>query len=296
MIKKWLLIALLCVFVVDFSQAQEQTIVFDKAYKPLEDSLVSLSYKVINSNDEMVRRNSNNVFIRTLVSALKLPNSFEYNFDSVKSISILKSKDNVFRIFTWHLVTDDGYYRYYGAIQKNNKDRLELYAFFDNSAFILNPEDTSLNKDSWFGAHYYTIVETQKRKSKNKQYVLLGWKGNDPKTNMKVIDVLSFDENGQPIFGAPIFNYNDKVKQRVVFEYAESVSMLLRYLPKKKWIVYDHLAPPNEKSEGQYEVYGPDLSYDGLKYKRKKWYLMEKIDLRNEKSELDKKFNDPTEE
>lgn len=277
-------------------QAQKEVITFDKAFRPLEDSLKSLSYKIINSTDEVVRRNSNNIFIKTLVSALKLPNSFEYNFDSVKSISILKSKDNHFRIFTWHLVTDDGYYRYYGAIQKNNKEKLELYPFFDNSAFILNPEDTVLNKDSWFGAHYYTIIETKKRKSKNKQYVLLGWKGNNTKTNMKVIDVLTFDANGQPIFGAPIFNYKEKVKSRVVFEYAENLSMLLRYLPKKKWIVYDHLAAPNASLQGMYEHYGPDLSYDGLKYRRKKWYLMEMLDIRNEKSEFDKLFNDPREE
>lgn len=279
----------------DGAKAQSTAQNFDPKLKIFEDSLKSLSYKIINNNDEVVRRNSNNLFIKTLVSALKLPNSFNYPFDSVISVSILKSSDEVFRIFTWHFYSDDGTYRYYGAIQKNNKEKLELYPLFDNSRFVPNPEDTILNKDSWYGAHYYSISEPSKSR-RNKQYLLLGWKGNDAKTNKKVIDILSFDKEGKPVFGAPVFNFKDSVKTRVVFIYARNVSMLLRYLPSKKWIVYDHLACPDPRQKGMYEFYGPDLSYDALKYRRRKWFLLENIDIRNEKSELDKLFIDPRDE
>ncbi len=294
MYKKLLLLILLSSFSYSLL-AQKGATAFDPKLKMFEDSLKSLSYKIINHDDEVVRRNANNIFIKTLVSTLKLQGSFYYPFDSVKSISILTSADKVFRIFTWHLYSDDGTYRYYGAIQKNNKDKLELYPLFDNSRFIPNADDTILNKDSWYGAHYYSISEPQKSK-RNKQYLLLGWKGNDAKTNKKVIDVLSFDKEGKPVFGAPVFIYNDTAKTRVVFTYARNVSMLLRYLPSKKWIVYDHLTCPDPRQKGMYEFYGPDLSYDGLRYKRRKWYLMENIDLRNEKTELDKLFIDPREE
>jgi hypothetical protein len=294
MYKKLLLLILLSSFSHSLL-AQKGIQTFDPKLKTFEDSLKSLSYKIINHDDEVVRRNSNNIFIKTLVATLKLDGSFYYPFDSIKSISILTSADKVFRIFTWHLYSDDGTYRYYGAIQKNNKEKLELYPLFDNSRFIPNAEDTILNKDSWYGAHYYSISEPQKSK-RNKQYLLLGWKGNDTKTNKKVIDVLSFDKEGKPVFGAPIFMYNDTAKTRVIFTYGRNVSMLLRYLPSKKWIVYDHLATADPRQKGMYEFYGPDLSYDGLKYKRRKWYLMENIDLRNEKSELDKLFIDPREE
>lgn len=277
------------------ASAQKSPTAFDPNLKVFEDSLKSLSYKIINHVDEVVRRNSNNLFIKTLVSALKLENSFSYPFDSVVSVSILTSEDKVFRIFTWHLYSDDGSYRYYGAIQKNNKTKLELYPLFDNSRFIPNATDTVLTKDSWYGAHYYTIAAPQKRK-RNKQYVLLGWKGNNIKTNQKVIDVLSFDKEGKPVFGAPIFDYKDSTMHRVIFTYGRNLSMLLRYLPSKNWIVYDHLACQDPRQTGMYEFYGPDLSYDALRYKRRKWYLMENIDIRNEKSELDKLFNDPREE
>lgn len=275
--------------------AQKQNIALSQEYYSYEDSLKRLSYKIIHHNDEVVRRNSTSLFIRTLVATLKLPNSFAFPFDSVKYISILKSADEKFRIFTWHLKTDDGRYRYYGAVQVNNPSKLELYALFDNTIFTPNPEDTIVNKDGWYGAHYYSIVAPAKGK-RNKQYVLLGWKGHNSEISQKVIDVLSFDKTGAPVFGAPIFKMNDKTQSRIVFRHAATVSMIVRYLPSKQWIVYDHLAAPNGSAEGAYEVYGPDLSYDGLAYKRKKWVLMENIDLRNEKSELDKLFIDPRDE
>ncbi len=291
---KKLLLAICVCLIFQQSEAQEKQ-KFDPQFYTLQDSLKSLSYKIVNDQDELIRRNSTFTFIKTLVSALKLPNSFAFPFDSVVSISIMRSPDNQFRIFTWHLRTDDGHYRYYGAIQKNDPNKLSLYPLFDNSAFIQNPQDTVLTNDSWYGAHYYTIIVPKRWFSKNKKYVLLGWKGHNQNSQQKVIDVLSFAKDGRPIFGADIIKLKDKTQHRMVFEYTSQAVMMLRYLSDKKWIVYDHLAAPNARSEGNFEVYGPDLSYDGLKYRRGKWILMEKIDLRNEASMEDAKFNNPLE-
>ncbi len=291
---KKLLLAICLLFIFQQSEAQEKQ-KFDPQFYTLQDSLKSLSYKIVNNQDELIRRNCTFIFIKTLVSALKLPNSFAFPFDSVVSISIMRSPDNQFRIFTWHLRTDDGHYRYYGAIQKNDPNKLSLYPLFDNSAFIQNPQDTILTNDSWYGAHYYTIIVPKRWFSKNKKYVLLGWKGHNQNSQQKVIDVLSFAKNGSPIFGAANLKLKDKTQHRIIFEYTTQAVMMLRYLSDKKWIVYDHLAAPNARSEGNFEVYGPDLSYDGLKYRRGKWILMEKIDLRNEASMEDAKFNNPLE-
>lgn len=272
---------------------KNKKIVFDPQFRVMEDSMISMGDKIVNSRDELVRRNATFMFIKTLVATLKLPNSFDYPFDSLKYISVLRSDDNKFRMYTWHLRNDDGTYRYYGAIQMNNKDRLELYPLFDNSAMIEKPQDTILNKSNWYGAHYYKII-TPKKGKKDKRYVLLGWKGNNLRTTKKVIDVIHFDQDGQPVFGDDIFKLGDETKKRIVFEFTIQASMMLRYLDKPKWIVYDHLAPPSKRDAGLFEFYGPDLSYDGLKYKKGKWVLMEKIDLRNAPSPLDKEFNDPT--
>src|ERR1022692_294419 len=72
-----------------------------KQLRIYEDSLTSLGKQFINKDNDLERKNANYVFIKTLVSALKIPNSFLYPFDSVKSVSIVNSPDNRFRIISW---------------------------------------------------------------------------------------------------------------------------------------------------------------------------------------------------
>ncbi|MNT39865.1 hypothetical protein D3C72_1761470 [compost metagenome] len=69
--------------------------------------------------------------------------------------------------------------------------------------------------------------------------------------------------------------------------------MMLKYLPSKKWIVFDHLIPSQPAKEGFYEFYGPDLSYDGLKYENGSWVFMSNLNLTNDPSISDELFNDP---
>lgn len=268
---------------------KKESVVFSPELYQYEDSLKRIGERIVNGNDELERRNSTYTFIKMLVKSLKLPSSFDFPFDSVKSISILKPTDNRFRIFCWHLRNNDGTYRYYGAIQMNNPEKLELYPLFDESEKINHPEDTITGPEYWYGAHYYKILENKKRKVK--YYTLLGWKNNDTITNKKVIDVLTISkETGKPVFGAPIFQVEDKkIKNRIVFEFTTQATMLLRYKEDKKWIVFDHLSPSAASLKGIYAAYGPDLSYDGLKFKRSKgkWILLENIDLRNDKSPMD---------
>jgi hypothetical protein len=112
-------------------------------------------------------------------------------------------------------------------------------------------------------------------------YVLLGWKGNTVKSTKKVIDVLSFNNDAGPVFGMPVFDGNGKTRNRVVFEYARQVSMLLRYVPEQNLIVFDHLAPPDAKEKNKPETFGPDLTYDGYKLKNGRWVYVEQLDMRN---------------
>jgi hypothetical protein len=53
-----------------------------------QDTLKALGKKFINDPDDLERKNANYSFIKLLVGALKQPNSFNYPFDSVKSVSI----------------------------------------------------------------------------------------------------------------------------------------------------------------------------------------------------------------
>jgi len=272
------------------SKAQTKPAFSAKMYAQ-EDTLKMIGVILVNSADETQRKNANFAFIKRLVGILKYPNSFAFPFDSVRTMSIVTDPAKKFRLFTWHVVNADKTCRFYGAIQMNNLTKLELYPLTDRSDDILKPQDSILNPDKWYGAQYYKMI-TGGDKSKP-HFILLGWKGNSAKTTKKVIEVLRF-ANGKPVFGADVFTYKTKTPKRIIFEFNAQVSMLLRHLPEKNWIVMDHLAMTNAKAASTVaENYGPDLSYDALKFVGGKWTLLENVDLRNEKSAMDALFNDP---
>lgn len=253
-----------------------------------QDSLKSLGKKFINDGTEMERMNDNAEFIKTLVQALRVPHSFNFPFDSVKSISIQNSPDNRFRLITWHIAFDDGSYRFYGTIQMNTGDKLLMHPLQDYSPLIKHPEDTVTDNTKWYGAQYYKIIPVYT--NANPYYVLLGWKGNTIKSTKKVIEVLSFRDN-KPVFGLPVFDGNGKNRKRVVFEYTRQASMLLKYDADQHLIVFDHLAPPDKKDK--MDSYGPDLSYSGYRIKNGKWEYADNLDMRNMPNGREDDYVDP---
>jgi len=259
-----------------------------------QDSLKKVSYDIYNKSSEPERYNASYIFIKTLVSALKTSNSFNFNFDSLKAISIQTPPDRKFKVFSWHVMNNDGSYRYYGTIQMNNPDgKLEMYPLIDFTADIKNPADTITDNGKWYGAQYYSIVPV----TANVQipyYVLLGWKGNSVKSTKKVIEILHFKDR-QPVFGMPVFDGNKTAagKKRIIFEYTRRASMVLNYDSKQGLIVFDHLAPPDPKLEGRYDLYGPDFSYDGYKIQNGRLTLVSDLKLENPPTDKDDQFNDP---
>ncbi|EOR96712.1 hypothetical protein ADIARSV_0135 [Arcticibacter svalbardensis MN12-7] len=258
-----------------------------------QDTIKALAFTVINDPDEAERYNANFKMVRTIVKALKIPNSFQFDFDSLKSITIQRSPDNNFRLFTWHVLNNNGTYRYYGAIQINTTNSLKLLPLLDFTSGIKSPQDTVLNNEKWFGAQYYKIIPVIKD-GKTPYYILLGWKGNTAKSTQKVIEVLYF-RDGKAFFGMPLFDGNKTYqdKNRIIFEYNRSASMLLNYELKENRIVFDHLAPPDIEMKGDFALYGPDLSYDGFKLIKGRLSFLNDIRLTNPDSEIDKLYIDP---
>jgi hypothetical protein len=258
-----------------------------------QDTLQKAAHLIYSAQNNAGRVEENARFVKTLVNALKISHSFQFGFDSLKQISILKSPDRAFRIFSWQVPQDDGSYRFFGAIQMPTSDgKLKLYPLIDGTE---NFKDTNIITDpkNWYGSRYYEIVPiVDAEKSTN--YVLLGWKGNNQKTSKKVMEVLSF-QNGLPVFGKNIFMSpkNASVKNRVVFEYNKLNSMTLRLDTKAGMIVLDHLAPFSADMEGNFEFYGSDSSFDGYKAVGGKLKLIENIELKNDPNSQDELYIDP---
>lgn len=259
----------------------------------VQDTLSAYSDSTISLNDDVVRMEYNSMFVKKFISALKTPHSFQFDFDSLTNVSVLKAPDQSFRIFTWFLPFKDGTYKFYGTIQLATKDgSLKLLPLNDDTQNFTE-DNLITNQKKWYGARYYEIVPVT-YPGKTPFYLLLGWKGNNNKTTKKVIEVLSF-EKGEVVFGKNVFEMQrgKPVKNRMVFEYNKQNSMTLTFNKQVNMIVFDHLAPYDANMVGNFEFYASDLSFDGYTIGYQKMYLKENIQLKNDTSNMDEFYSTP---
>lgn len=280
-----------------FGQSKAQALLSDANLSQLrvaQDSLSAYSDSTVAVKDDVERIAYNTMFVKKLISALKTPHSFHFNFDSLaNNVTFLKSPNQAFRIVTWSLPFADGSYKFYGTIQLATKDgSLKLIPLNDDTKNITD-DNAITSQKNWFGARYYEIIPVT-YPGKNPYYVLLGWKGNNNKTTKKVIEVLSFDKD-QAIFGKSVFEIKKKAnnRNRMVFEYNKRNSMTLTFDKQVNMIVFDHLAPYESNMEGNREYYVSDSSFDGYSISYPRLYFKENVELRNDASSLDELYSTP---
>lgn len=238
MIKKLLLITVL-IAVYTFGTAQIKVDSTGEALQKLameiqSDTVIPNRFKL----DSMVTRN--------LIQILKLTNSYDFKFDSLKAIQHIEAPDHRFKIFCWQLDLGDGTYRQRAAMQlPTSNGTLKLLPFFDNSDFIVEPTKGITDRKKWMGAIYYDIILTEN--NNQKYYTLLGFDENNLTTSRKIIEVLHF-ENNEPIFGGDFFSYPaDETYplapiDRFVFSYKKGSNAFIRYEPIQKQLVLSELA------------------------------------------------------
>jgi hypothetical protein len=283
-----LLIYLTTLFLQGFSQKEMNP--FNDSLARYEKIMIGLGDSLIDGSNEWVRMDALTDFIPIFKHTLKFPGSYNYPFDSLSFMHKLTAPDNKFKIYSWVLKFDNRTFRYYGAIQFNDPEKLKLIPLFDKSSSIPwdMEEDTILDNESWFGCLYYEIGMTQK--GKKTYYILLGWDGNNSIGNKKIVEILSFDNEGKPIFGAPIIKMDkSRVLNRKVFQYNSSAVFSLKFISGTNKIVFDNLIPPDEKNLGKLWSYIPDGSYNYFDVKKGK--LIFKKDFFNPKSKPSDEIN-----
>lgn len=207
----------------------------------------------------------------------------KYSFDSLhKVMGILDAPDGAFRLYNWAFPRTDGTYQYFAYIVRTDKnDGIQVFKLKDISDSIADPKKTALSKKNWYGCLYYEVLHNTY--SKKDIYTLLGWDGQDLFTNQKIVEILTFANNGEPQFGKNLFNGPFAKYKRVMLQFSEKSSMTLNYNKQKNMIVFDHLAPVNSQYTGHYEYYGADFSYDALLFVDGKWKYQPDIDIRLDK-------------
>lgn len=233
------------------------------------------------TRDVTLQNELNSQIMDTLESILRDPISFEYQFDSLRWTARIYSPDRKLRFITWNIPAENGTHTYYGFLQYYPKKDQPCLVFrlYDKSPEISQPESETLSTEKWWGALYYEVL-LNKYKG-NRLYTIIGYDLNDRYSNRKVIDVLTFKDNNIPVFGQPVFRIDGKLKDRVIFEYAEDVVMIVRFNEKMKMIVFDHLSPIDPALRNNPRFYAPDSSYDGLRFRKGLWEFIPDVDVRN---------------
>lgn len=296
---KHLLLIIVCIVALGHSMQAQQSVM-----KQYEDSLKLHADSMINAQSPGKRFLSDSLFVRTLVRALRTPNSFQYPFDSLQTVSHLYAPDSSFRIFTWQLKKDEYFYYQKGAIQmRTDNGSLKLYPLFDASMFTGKPTDSVRSRNNWIGAIYYKIIQNSWQ---GKQYyTLLGFDGFTVGSNRKWMEVLSFDERtGEPVFGGPFFKVKhdtaskEQVLHRYVIEYKKEASTSFNYNDEMKMVIVDHLISESQEPHRP-ETYIPDGDFEGFQWKQGGWVHVPKVftEVPDEFKKIDPYFgNAPTEQ
>lgn len=246
-----------------------------------EDSLSVLLSAIIKAEAIETKMALNEQFVALIKETLSDESAMDYPFEKLKNIGILSAPSNKVRFFTWNIPQVAGKQVYFGLIQVRDKDSYNVFLLSDSRSGIANPQMEVLSPNKWWGALYYYVDE--RKVGGNTVYTLLGVEMNNLFSTRRVIETFWINSKGEPIFGAPIFTVNKQILNRVIFEYSARTNMVLKYLPEKEMIVFDHLSPQRPDLVGNYQFYGPDFSYDAFKYEKGIWIYTPDIDLRNAK-------------
>lgn len=261
-----------------------------------EKMLMELLKETRSAKDDSTRIVLNERFADMLATTLNMPTSHAWPFDSL-NLSKLTSKNGKIRIFNWN-------------IQQNNRSNLYSMIILNivqdtvirlqtmPSIKLLDEKTIYLNGE-WPGGLYYKIIEREG--GPKGLLTLLSWDGFSPDANRKTIDALTFDSEGMPVFGLPIFKTKNGLRSRVVSEYYARSSFTLHYDRQKielsnvrrsqrkindEIIVLDHLVPLNESLQGQSWAYVPAGNiYDAYVFLNNYWTFVEDIAPRNPATE-----------
>jgi hypothetical protein len=264
------------VLVVFCIPATAQTILPEdlKKLQLIDDSLGDYGSKILDEPQPVNRLKADSMFTRTLVRALRVPNSFYFSFDSMQTAPVVYPDDSTFRIITWHYTLNDADYHQRGVIQMKTPDgSLKIFPLYDYSDSTENPLDSIRTPHNWIGAVYYRII--QKTANGQPVYTLLGYDENNNRTTRKWMENLSFNKNGEPRFGGAFPEGGDSaaapvMHHRFMMEYKKQSSAKLNYDPEEDLIIMDHLVSENNHPEDKSTMV-PGGDYEAFKWIGGRW-------------------------
>ncbi|MCB9023225.1 MAG: hypothetical protein H6542_01560 [Lentimicrobiaceae bacterium] len=241
--------------------------------------------------DDSLRLSLNAEFFNKLTLTLKNDSAVLLIPDSL-NIGKVTSDDGHVTIYCWNIQQNNGDNYYSAIITRDNSIVTPLPT---QKSFVSVLHDRIFKSGEWPSGLFYKIIS--KKNKGQTTYTLLSWDRFNRTTARKSIEWLSFDSNGQPVFGAPVFKSKDGISHRIVYEYSAQASFTMNYSRQKvtlsgvrrsqrnvddNMIVVDRLISLNENLQGQNWAMVPAGNvYDAFIFLDGFWVYTENIIARN---------------
>ncbi|ASB50212.1 hypothetical protein [Alkalitalea saponilacus] len=238
-----------------------------------------LFHKLVATTEDTEKELLSEKIRERLKSVLEVEELHTDDFKGFDRMSTLISSNQKVKICTWNIAYFNGDNASYGLVAVLDNDQINVFELHDRHRHTKNPEREMHLPTEWFGAVYYDVIE--QTVSGKIIYTLLGYNAHNAFTKIRVIDVLSFGDDGHPVFGKPIFMQGRDIKNRMVFEYSVRANMMLRFDRNERMIVMDNLSSFDPFYPDDPRYMGPDFSHNGLRFENNRWVFYDEIDLRN---------------
>ena len=288
-----------------------------------QQQLRELFANVMSAPTDNERYNANELAVQTFSDALNVPNSFKWEWDLGRYVSVLTSPDGKIRVITWPVVSDYGEYECFGFMQvydEKVKDYV-VYCLQDKSDELFNLEESLFTTDHWLGVVYQQLIQT--KYEDRTFYTLLGWTGVNNLVQRKVIEPVCFrGSSSRPIFGQALFRRQTN-NRRIVLDYSRNAMVNLNYseqytreVERKRvksgkgknarmmtikenhdkiepMIIFDEIGPQIPGMEGLFQYYVPTGVEKAYIFVNGRWELNDNAQGRVPNERLNQDFNAP---
>jgi hypothetical protein len=233
-----------------------------------------------NTDAERLRLNDSvKLIIRSYVASDSV---FEHKFTNLRYLGQITSPDASLKIVTWNLVLREGSNKYFCFLIRKGKkgEQNQVFELIGENREEAVRKDIPYSDKNWYGALYYAIQPF--KKDKRTSYILLGIDYGNILIARKIIDVLSFPDEGGILLGKDCFLKGEEKSFREVFEYSAEGIMTLR-IHTRKMIVFDHMVSFADDHTDNPEYYGAEFTYDAFVFKKGNWKFTKNVDIKNKK-------------
>jgi len=239
--------------------------------------LQELFYGIVDTRNNEERIQLNDSIIKIIDKYVESERVLDHRFTDLRYLGQILSPDSRLKIITWNLNLTDGTNKYFCYLIRRAKKGKPNEIFKLTGVNMDEPPsiNTTYSEEYWYGALYYAVQPF--RYKRETCYVLLGLDYTNLLVSTKIIDVLTFTEDGGIIFGKDCFIREGEKRFRELLKYSSDGVAILRFNNRKS-IIFDHLVPVSQVRRNSPDYYVPEFSFDAYILKKGMWRFKENFE------------------